>query len=227
MPCEDGLCSCAVNRHSCSNLIGLSYRARLTQQMPGSGMRMQCFATAQWDTRASRDGQLERISCNFHAFQLGPPCISNVGQLYVLSVDPWHNERLICTCACSALLQPDGTYAPARMLPDGQLERVGRGDKAPKLSSPSPDDAAARSIPQQARHSAAIVVVGDEILSGRVEDVNTRFLCMQLRDLGWQVSRVRLQSGPPPPPPPPPPRPVPWRTYRVSVDNQILAGLRI
>ena len=35
------------------------------------------------------------------------------------------------------------------------------------------------------------VVVGDEILAARVEDVNTRFLCGELRALGWRVCKVR------------------------------------
>lgn len=37
------------------------------------------------------------------------------------------------------------------------------------------------------------VIIGDEILSAKVEDVNTRFLCSELRSIGWQVCRV---SGP-------------------------------
>ncbi|KAK9840250.1 hypothetical protein WJX74_006136 [Apatococcus lobatus] len=98
----------------------------------------------------------------------------------------------------SALLQPDGTYAPAHSLPDGQLERVGRGDtqpvlrpSQPALSESSTDVAAAEGLGPKA-HSAAIIIVGDEILSGKVEDVNTRFLCAELRSLGWEVSRVTV-----------------------------------
>ena len=39
------------------------------------------------------------------------------------------------------------------------------------------------------------VVVGDEILAARVEDVNTRFLCGELRALGWRVCKVRGVSA--------------------------------
>lgn len=102
----------------------------------------------------------------------------------------------IAVASCSALLQPDGTYAPARSLLDGHLERVGRGDtlpvlpqSKPALSQPPTDGAASEGLAPRA-HSAAIIIVGDEILSGKVEDVNTRFLCTELRSLGWQVSRV-------------------------------------
>ncbi|KAG2492852.1 hypothetical protein HYH03_009006 [Edaphochlamys debaryana] len=38
--------------------------------------------------------------------------------------------------------------------------------------------------------SAAIVIVGDELLSGKVEDVNARYLCRELRSMGWQVLRI-------------------------------------
>ena len=96
----------------------------------------------------------------------------------------------------SALLRPDGTYAPACLLSDGHLERVGRGDSKPLLHQPRPtssgsaaDGPATEGLGLRA-HSAAIIIVGDEILSGRVEDVNTRFLCSEMRGLGWRVSRV-------------------------------------
>lgn len=38
--------------------------------------------------------------------------------------------------------------------------------------------------------SAAIVVIGDEVLSGRVNDLNSLFLCRRLHDLGVAVRRV-------------------------------------
>ena len=43
-----------------------------------------------------------------------------------------------------------------------------------------------------------LVVIGDELLSGMVEDVNGRFLCRELHALGWRTSRV---GGPPTPAP--------------------------
>ena len=35
--------------------------------------------------------------------------------------------------------------------------------------------------------TAAILAIGDELLSGKVEDTNTPFLCSELHDMGWQV----------------------------------------
>ena len=48
----------------------------------------------------------------------------------------------------------------------------------------------------QRRLSLSQVVVGDEILAARVEDVNTRFLCRELRALGWRVCKARPHASP-------------------------------
>ena len=37
-----------------------------------------------------------------------------------------------------------------------------------------------------------LVLIGDELLSGMVEDCNGRFLCRELHALGWRTSRVGL-----------------------------------
>ena len=39
-------------------------------------------------------------------------------------------------------------------------------------------------------HSAAIVIIGDEILSGKVADVNSGFLAKELHRLGWSVNKI-------------------------------------
>jgi hypothetical protein len=38
---------------------------------------------------------------------------------------------------------------------------------------------------------AGILIVGDEILSGKVQDSNITFLCRELHRIGWVVSKVR------------------------------------
>jgi molybdenum cofactor synthesis domain-containing protein len=38
--------------------------------------------------------------------------------------------------------------------------------------------------------TAAILIIGNEILSGKVEDANTPFLCRELRELGVEVRRI-------------------------------------
>ena len=40
--------------------------------------------------------------------------------------------------------------------------------------------------------SAAIIVIGNEILSGRTQDINVSFLAKWLNDLGVRVSEVRI-----------------------------------
>jgi hypothetical protein len=37
---------------------------------------------------------------------------------------------------------------------------------------------------------AGLVIVGDEILSGKVEDSNISFLCTRLYEIGWTVRKV-------------------------------------
>jgi len=85
-----------------------------------------------------------------------------------------------------ALLKEDGTYAPAYALPDARLERAGRFSRA--------------SIERQRTTSltrgggiirtACLIVIGDELLRGTVGDVNMRYLCSELRAIGWRVSRA-------------------------------------
>lgn len=78
-----------------------------------------------------------------------------------------------------ALRKEDGSYAPAYMLPDARLERVGR-ERAERHTPTPLEDAS----------TAGVIIVGDEILSAKVKDVNTRFLCRELHAGGWLVPRV-------------------------------------
>jgi molybdopterin biosynthesis enzyme MoaB len=63
---------------------------------------------------------------------------------------------------------------------DGRLERTGRLTKA---SSGVPQLGTALS------HSVALVIIGDEILNGKVRDENIMFLTAELHALGWRVAR--------------------------------------
>lgn len=40
--------------------------------------------------------------------------------------------------------------------------------------------------------TAAVIVIGDEILSGKVQDVNSPYLCRELRQLGVEVNRISI-----------------------------------
>lgn len=79
-----------------------------------------------------------------------------------------------------ALLLEDGSFAPAHMLPDARLERAGRQSRVPRQDS----------MAGREHRTAGLLIIGDEILSAKVEDVNTRFLCRELRSIGWRVSKV-------------------------------------
>lgn len=84
----------------------------------------------------------------------------------------------------SLLRKEDGSFAPAYMLADSRMERAGRTSKT------SQEQPATHSLTR----SAAIVVVGDEILAAKVQDVNTHFLCSELRGIGWRVCKVVVVS---------------------------------
>lgn len=66
----------------------------------------------------------------------------------------------------------DGTYAPAHLLADGRMERAGRV----KGSTESLQAVAVQGLPESGSfaHSAAVVVVGDELLSGKVRSFTRR-----------------------------------------------------
>lgn len=88
---------------------------------------------------------------------------------------------LICLSAeCSLLRKENGTFAPAYMLADSRMERAGRTSKQ------TPEQPVTNSLTR----SAAIIVVGDEVLAAKVQDVNTHFLCSELRAIGWRVCKV-------------------------------------
>ncbi len=70
------------------------------------------------------------------------------------------------------------------MLADSRMERAGRtSKKAQELP-----------VSHSLTRTAAIVVVGDEILAAKVKDVNTYFLCSELRAIGWRVCKVPAED---------------------------------
>ncbi|PSC67404.1 FAD synthase [Micractinium conductrix] len=85
----------------------------------------------------------------------------------------------------AALRKEDGSYAPAHMLPDARLERAGRQLRVQKQDS----------LAGEKCKTAGLLIIGDEILSAKVEDVNTRFLCQELRAIGWRVGKVVVVGG--------------------------------
>jgi len=86
----------------------------------------------------------------------------------------------------AALEKSDGNYAPAHLLQDPRLERAGRSQSDGR-------DLVARCdslIGKGEVCTAGILIIGDEILSAKVDDLNMRFLCKSLRSCGWLVKRV-------------------------------------
>jgi len=105
-----------------------------------------------------------------------------------------------------ALLRADGSYGHARELLRPELERAGRtSSKPPKPPPPPPpppplsptavaaEDAARAGLRVRAR-TAAVLIVGDEILSGKTPDTNTHEAAQQLQRSGVQLRRVVVVS---------------------------------
>lgn len=84
-----------------------------------------------------------------------------------------------------ALARPDGNFSPAHMLQDPKLERSGR------IQKKSRSVARVHSfVKNMHTPTAGVVVIGDEILAAKVDDVNMKFLCKSLRSIGWLVTHV-------------------------------------
>ena len=84
----------------------------------------------------------------------------------------------------AALAREDGTFAPAHMLPDARLERAGRGLGAVARTVSAKRGATADT------GTVGILIIGDEILSAKVDDVNMKFLCGELRSAAFFVDRA-------------------------------------
>eukprot|EP00892_Ulva_mutabilis_P011592 jgi/Ulvmu1/8805/UM048_0060.1 len=86
------------------------------------------------------------------------------------------------TAPNSSLRRSDGTFAPAYMLNDDRLERTGRAYTSGIL----------RHISQGPEHAptAAVAIIGDELLAGKVADANSPFLAARLHALGWRVPKI-------------------------------------
>jgi hypothetical protein len=72
------------------------------------------------------------------------------------------------------------TFAPAAAAALTHLQRL-------RESLPS---GGAAGVKSSLSWMAGLVVVGDEILSGKVEDSNISFLCTRLYEIGWTVRKV-------------------------------------
>ena len=94
----------------------------------------------------------------------------------------------------SSLQKEDGSFAPAHILADSRLERAGRAGGLTRKGSLT--SRLSRSGSAHTR-SAALLIVGDEILAAKVRDSNTGFLCAELRAIGWRVGKARAAPATP------------------------------
>ncbi|XP_052171901.1 uncharacterized protein LOC127787877 isoform X2 [Diospyros lotus] len=86
-------------------------------------------------------------------------------------------------------------FRPAYLLPDGRLERAGRVKKYSPISGQFPhvcNGLKSGDVHQSGMLMASVIAVGDELLSGTIEDQLGPSLCRKLRSIGWAVSRIAV-----------------------------------
>ncbi|CAL1399305.1 unnamed protein product [Linum trigynum] len=86
-------------------------------------------------------------------------------------------------------------FKPAYLLSDGRSERAGRVKKCSPISQHSPvaEDGLDDQESQVKRmRTGSAIAVGDEILSGAVQDELGPLLCRKLRSIGWSVSQTTV-----------------------------------
>lgn len=101
-----------------------------------------------------------------------------------------------------ALRRPDGSYAAAHELTKEELERDGRMSRqvTPAVTSTCASSATKASpVPRQGDYgqkraicAAGVIVVGDEILNGKVRDCNAHYLCGMLHSRGVSIARIEM-----------------------------------
>lgn len=111
------------------------------------------------------------------------------GALYIESCQNSGNEQ----CQLGS-----NKYRPAYMLRDGRLERAGRLKRQNKMERKKSvtTNGDVGIIPcANSLFAASVLVVGDEILRGEVEDLLGPFLNKKLHSIGWAVTRRVIISN--------------------------------
>ncbi|KAE9585438.1 putative FAD synthetase [Lupinus albus] len=86
-------------------------------------------------------------------------------------------------------------FKPAYLLADGRLERAGRAKKLSSTSGQLHVDSNGLTdldLHKNSMLTASIIVVGDEILFGTVEDQLGPYLCRKLHSVGWSVLQLSV-----------------------------------
>eukprot|EP00249_Psilotum_nudum_P015476 c25347_g1_i2 orf=1074-2204(+) len=140
------------------------------------------------------------LSCKVPYCKLYDQGYTSIGSIH----DTKQNDALCIESYCTLdkdehMAQPgipalhiEKKYRPAYLLRDGRLERAGRVKSSSKLEKSSSivsnGDIGTMSC-AKSLFAASILVVGDEILRGEVEDTLGQFLIKKLHSIGWAVTR--------------------------------------
>uniref|UniRef100_A0A0E0JGL1 MoaB/Mog domain-containing protein n=1 Tax=Oryza punctata TaxID=4537 RepID=A0A0E0JGL1_ORYPU len=150
--------------------------------------------------KSSSDGEVEMNTiqnCPVRTIYFESPCaFPEINSFTYETVSTYTSIGSIYDTVPNALLSDSTTgksFRPAYMLSDGRLERAGRTKK--NISSVSSNGTNSTEVEQTISRSASIIVVGDEILFGTVEDKLGAGLCKKLHAIGWRVSHVAVVSN--------------------------------
>jgi len=88
-----------------------------------------------------------------------------------------------------ALRKEDGSYAPAQALRDFSMERAGRESKPSKDMTMTPEETSR--MLSEARE-VSLLIVGDEVLEGKVEETNSVHALAALRKHGLKPRQVAI-----------------------------------
>ncbi|KAI4371311.1 hypothetical protein MLD38_019561 [Melastoma candidum] len=119
-------------------------------------------------------------------------CLYDQGYTSIGSIHDTLPNSLLCSRNAASGAE---TFRPAYMLLDGRLERAGRGKKVPsghQCPATTNNGFTGMDMGRKGTLSAAIIIVGDEILSGIVEDQLGPSLCRKLHSIGWSVTQVAV-----------------------------------
>lgn len=128
------------------------------------------------------------LTCKVKYCSLYDQGYTSIGSIY----DTVPNA-LLCISASS---KDKEKFRPAYLLSDGRLERAGRAKKySPVVCrdlSAGSDGPESVDLHKNGMLTASAIAVGDEILSGAVEDELGPSLCRKLNSIGWSLSQITV-----------------------------------
>ncbi|KAL2631034.1 hypothetical protein R1flu_015720 [Riccia fluitans] len=199
-------------------LIRLDFKSGLVELQKKRPMRAVFLGTRSGDPNAVGQEQFSPSSAGWPAFMRVNPILDwsyrdvwafllackvpycslyDQGYTSIGSIHDTVPNVALCTSGANSTEDPasEKIYRPAYMLRDGRLERAGRVKNFSSVKSNRSRDGLATNgdingqSGKNGLFAAAVLVVGDEILRGEVDDTLGAHLSKELHSIGWTVAR--------------------------------------